>query len=1410
MNKFNLTQNKIAQCENNLMWLKRDGYTQNKTEVQSFNLKERRPRFNNEESLSWLKRDDGDLLQNVSNYFHEAAKTITSFKALAVCIVLIVLSLFINTNASAQNLTLTASTTNVSCNGGSNGSIDMTLGIGNPPIFWIWNNGSTTEDLSGLSAGTYTVTATDGGGQTATSSSTITEPTVLNITSTTPSTTCQGSSNGVASLTAGGGSPPYSYLWSNSQTTATATGLAAGNYTATVTDDNGCTTTTSVVISQSAQIIILDSITNVSCNGGSNGSIATIWIYAEFEFIWSNGQTTTSIAGLTAGTYTVTVTNTSGCTASKSMTVTEPSALGVTQSYYTLPCTGLTNVTATATGGNSTYSYNWGNGGTNATITVTSTGTYPVTVTDPLGCTATSTIYVPVFPLLSVSLNYSGCCLYPTVLNGLQSYSYNWAGPNGFISTLESPCNLAGGTYTVTVTDANGCTGTAAISITGCCVGNLVLNGGFTNGVTITYNNSIGQGATVANWTAAYASPQVSQLPGCDDNGYVYMWGNKVVGEAIQQTLTSNILNGHKYQVSFCARWNSTLTPTTADQFVRFLFRASNATLGPGVNTSDVNNPPVLSVIGTSVNISNTGTWLTYTLPVWTATSNYTVLTISPTNSSNLNDGDYVSWGEIDNICITEVLNSLSVNFSDECDSTVCAHVTGGVPPYSFQWNTIPILTDSCINNVAPCNNVTVTVTDANGTAVTVTHKKALMTAVVTDVTCNNNNGAINFSIDCIDINCQPLTYLWSNSATTQDIFGLSAGTYCVTVYDACGNTYHCCYVVKCACVWNGCIKYTANPASLTAIALTTPAPGCTFTYYWKTNNGNMFTGKTWNNPPSFSSVTLKVVSCCGDTVTKTYSQFIWTNLTKTDPCCNPNDGTVTLFAFGGGSQPCAYTYTWQKANLQTGPWLNVAGTTNVLSNASAGFWYRVTVSDCCGNSFTTAPIKMGLYLSFTVTNVISTPSECLLFNGNVSFKVNSTCAAITYSYSYYPFPNCTCLPPAHSVGQQSLNLTGNTASISGLAPGTYTFFVIRCGVMYTVNAVVHFKAPTLKLRYTNCGTNVCIETNTCCNPTTYNWKLGGVNYGNQTQCRSIGTPFNFLHTGSTYTAKVTDCEGQFVQRNITIPTVTASIKKACGTSSDGKITIGVSNFGSPLQYSWDGGLTWSTSNVLSNKPAGTYCLQIRNSFGDIWECCYTIQAAPGVSFVFTNNGCRGKCVNVQTGLAPFNITWSPCGQQISVYNGSCYDQCGCYDVWVTDANGCTSSQQVTIEGVKINDNGNCGMCADMCGGCAPYNYVWSNGASSQCITCLSTGTYTVTVTDCNGATYTCSKSIVVNPLTAQLIGPQPGTNTIDIVVQGGCLPFTCTYDINSGAQQSLPQSLNPITTLKFLIMYRTIFIVFT
>jgi hypothetical protein len=866
MNKINLTQNTIAKSENNLQWLKREGYKPNEIRVLSFDLKEGKPGFNNEESLAWLKQDDSDLIYRVLNYLYATAKTITSFKALLVCIISVLLSFSVNTNTSAQNLVLTASTTNVSCNGGSNGSIDMTLGVGNPPIFWLWNNGSTTEDLSGLSAGTYTVTVTDNNGQTATSSSTITEPTVLSITSTTPSSACQGSSNGVASLTAGGGSPPYSYTWSNGQTTATATGLAAGTYTATVTDNNGCTSTASLAITQSTQIIIWDSTIAVTCNGGNNGAIASISIYAEFERIWSNGQTTTSIAGLTAGTYTVTVTNTSGCTASKSMIVTEPAPLVVTQSYYLLPCTGLANVTATASGGNSTYSYDWGNGNTNAIITATSTGTYPVTVTDPLGCTATSTIYVPVFPLLSVSLNSSGCCLYPTVLNGLPSYTYNWAGPNGFISTLESPCNLAAGTYTVTVTDANGCTGTAAISITGCCAGNLVLNGSFSNAI-IGNTTNIDQGGTsVPNWKVAYGTPQITKLFGCEDSGYVHMWGNQVAGEAIRQTGVS-FISGHKYQIKFCAKF-ANLVPPPADQFVRFLFRASNLNLG-----SPNAVLPVNAIIGTSVNIANVGAgnWVTYTMPVWTAPANYSILTISPTNSSALNDGDYVSWGDIDNICVTEILDPLTVHFSDDCDSSLCAIATGGTPPYSYQWNTNPVQTTPCINNLAPCTNVTVTVTDANGSAVTVTHKKALMSAVITNVTCNGTNGAINFSISCIDQNCYPLTFIWSNGATTQSIFGLTAGTYCVTVTDACGNTYHCCYTVKCACVWNGCIKYTANAASLTAVDFALPLPGCSFTYYWKTNNGTMFTGKIWNNPPSFSSVTLKVVSCCGDTVTKTY-----------------------------------------------------------------------------------------------------------------------------------------------------------------------------------------------------------------------------------------------------------------------------------------------------------------------------------------------------------------------------------------------------------------------------------------------------------------------------------------------------------------------------------------------------------
>lgn len=211
----------------------------------------------------------------------------------------------------------TLSTVVTDASGGSNGSINLTVSGGGAPFTFAWSNGATTEDASGLAAGTYTVTVTTTDGCTIATEATVNETTGCGLTVNVLGTnlTCYGAKNGSASAMASGAAGPFTYLWSNGKTTQTIIKLTAGTYSVTVTAANGCTASGSVSITQPANILAYITCIKV-CPGACNGS-ATVTVMsggvAPLTYAWSNGQTTATASGLCAGIYWVTITDANGC-----------------------------------------------------------------------------------------------------------------------------------------------------------------------------------------------------------------------------------------------------------------------------------------------------------------------------------------------------------------------------------------------------------------------------------------------------------------------------------------------------------------------------------------------------------------------------------------------------------------------------------------------------------------------------------------------------------------------------------------------------------------------------------------------------------------------------------------------------------------------------------------------------------------------------------------------------------------------------------------------------------------------------------------------------------------------------------------------------------------------------------------
>jgi CshA-type fibril repeat protein len=380
------------------------------------------------------------------------------------------------------------------CQGGDSGAIDITLNGGVSPFIYNWSNGTSVEDLSAIPAGLYSVTVTDRYGCTVNTSETVSEPTTsvfitgAVITDENP----YGSNNGEIDITVSGGTPGYSFIWTNTlgqlvSSSEDPVGLSGGTYRVVVTDSNGCSDSKVYTINTIGGPLTINALinTDINCFGGTTGAINLEVIGGSgfYTYDWDTDGTgdfddPQDLNNISAGTYTVVVDDGVNPTVSSSVDVLEPVApLSVSALAVNLTCFGGNggSIDVTANGGTAPYSYKWNTGDVNEDLTGIAIGNYSVSVTDYNGCEiiVSESISQPAKIEISGIATNDVCGLISngsidiSVSGGIGSYTFQWS--NG--ETTEDVSSLSEGLYSVVVIDGSGCEKTATFTVEKACLG---------------------------------------------------------------------------------------------------------------------------------------------------------------------------------------------------------------------------------------------------------------------------------------------------------------------------------------------------------------------------------------------------------------------------------------------------------------------------------------------------------------------------------------------------------------------------------------------------------------------------------------------------------------------------------------------------------------------------------------------------------------------------------------------------------------------------------------------------------------------------------------------------------------------------------------------------------------------------
>lgn len=1255
-----------------------------------------------------------------------------------------------------------------------------------------------------------------------------------------------GINTGTISASGSGGSLPYSFSIDGVtfQSSGNFTSLGAGVYTLTIKDASGCSTTASVIIVNANGPTLSFSKTDASC-GSNNGTITAIGAGGTAPLQYSiNGvtfQSNSFFTGLLAGTYTLTVKDASGCTNNATVTVLNVGGPTLTATPATTYCNSSNgSITALAAGGALPLQYSI-NGNTFQSSNVfngLSGGTYTVTVKDANGCIATVTVTVAnstgptVTAVTTTALcNNSNGTITATGSGGTAPLSYSINGV-----TFQSGSFFGGlpaGSYTITVKDANACTGT----------------------VTVTVNSSNAPTVTASSVSASCNTA----------NGSV-----TAVGAGGTAPLTYSI-NGLTFQVS---GFFNGLLPATYTVLVKDANGCIGATT---VTVSNTAGPSVTATV-TPVSCGATDGIITANGTGGTGLLQYSIngTTFQSSNLfSGLATGSYTITVKDANGCIStttvSISNASGLSLTASSIATPCsgnngsitATATGGIGTLQYSINGITFQSSNFFSGVA-AGTYTATVKDANGCTATATVTVGIVfaptvTASVVNANCNSINGIITASgsggTAPLEYSINGVTYQSSGIFT-----GVAPGSYTVTVKDAAGCTATVAVTISNVGSGPAPTIVVNNVKDVDCVGtdlgkIVVAGSGGSGSYTYSIDGVTFQASGTFNNLVAGTyTITILDSNGCTATVTLTVGTTPGPTLTATSTpsVCGSNNGTIT--ATGSGAEPPF------KYKLDAGSYSSNTNFPFTFSGLAPGT-YIVTVKDNegCLATITVTVLSTG----GPAVTLVATNGTCGLVNGTITATGSGGTPPLTYNLNNGTFQSSGaftgltagtytilvkdatgCLGAAVATitnnGGPSL-LASNSSASCGLANGS----IVLSGsggaapLQYSINGTTFQSSGTFTGlaagSYTvwvkdnnSCFSSTTVTVASTVNPNVTAYAIAATCGSSNGTLVASGTngasPYQYSNNGSAfqssgtftglsagvYSLMIQDANGcqnstNVSVGNLTAPTLTTATVAAKCSTANGTITATATGGAAPLTYSIDG-ITFQGSNIFTNVAAGIYTVTVKDNNGCIATKLADVAniagpAAINATIVAASCGnSNGKITAVATGgTAPLQYSINGVTYQASTIFNSLLS--ASYTLYLKDANGCIISVGVAVPNLAgplvsatstptscFNTDGTITAVATGGTGVITYSKDGITFQASNIFTGLPASSYTITVKDANGCT---SNTVVtINTIAAPAVTATSAAS--DCGVANGIITATCsggfapyTYSLNGTTFQS-------------------------